>query len=399
MGVNLRPGTDQTGNEGMSAKQNELEERLFSLGRDVLSQDVDERDRRGAVDAADWRALWQAAADAGVLGLVLPTKFGGAGRSTLTAIRALHRLGEGCRDNGMLLALNAQIWPMQMSILEFGEDAQKQTWLPRLIDGSSVCAHAVTEAGAGSSAMSMCTRAERTANGYRLTGEKTWIGMGPVADVAQVFAVTNPDHGSWGVSAFLVELDQSGIRRDLHIEKTGHRTVPTGRIEFDGVEIPASALLGSEGAGQSIFNRSIEWERRFIFASHLGAMKRQLDEAVVFARNRAPGGISINTHQSITNRLADMQVRYETSRLLIEKAAIEVDQRREDRMTPSLVKLAVSEALLANAEAALRIRGGEGYATGETERMFRDMAGTVSLGGTSDIQRQMIAALQSIDLN
>lgn len=243
--------------------------------------------------------------------------------------------------------------------------------------------------------MSMRTRAERTVNGYRLTGEKTWIGMGPVADVAQVFAVTNPDHGAWGVSAFLVELDRPGIRREARIEKAGHRTVPTGRIEFDDVEIPASALLGSEGAGQSIFNRSIDWERRFIFASHLGAMKRQLDETVVFARKRTPGGTSINTHQSVTNRLADMQVRYETSRLLIEKAAIEVDQKREDRMTPPLVKLGVSEALLANAEAALRIRGGDGYATGETERMFRDMAGAITLGGTSDIQRQMIAALQS----
>ena len=379
----------------MTARQDPLGDRLFKLGRDVLSHEVEARDRRGAVDDADWRPLWQAIAGAGVLGLVLPAEYGGSDLPVLTAVRALHRLGEGCRDNGLLMAINGQLWAMQMSLLEFGDDAQKQAWLPRMVDGSVVCAHAVTEAEGGSNAMSMRTRAERTDAGYRLTGAKTWIGMAPVADVAQVFAITNPDHGAWGISAFLVEMDLPGVRRESRIDKAGHRTVPSGRIEFDEVDIPASALLGTEGAGQSIFNRSIDWERRFIFSSHLGAMKRQLDETIDFTQKRAPGGVPIGRHQSVTNRLADMQVRYETSRLLIEKAAVEVDERREDRMTPPLVKLSVSEALLANAEAALRLRGGDGYASGETERMFRDMAGTVTLGGTSDIQRQIIAALQT----
>lgn len=368
--------------------------RLFALGRDVLSHDVDARDRRGAVDSSDWRPLWQKAASAGVLGLVLPEEYGGAGLPVLTAIHALHRLGEGCRDNGLLLALNAQIWPMQMSILEFGNADQKQAWLSQMVEGSVICAHAVTEAEAGSSALSMQTRAERTATGYRISGTKTWIGMGPAADVAQVFAVTNPDHGAWGISVFIIELDRPGVRRDMRIEKSGHRTVPTGRIELDAVDVPTSALLGREGAGQSIFNRSVDWERRFIFSSHLGAMKRQLDETIEFARNRAPGGVPIDRYQSITNRLADMQVRYETSCLLIQNAATEIDTRQEDRMTAPLVKLAVSEALLANAESALRIYGGDGYATGEIERSLRDMAGTVTLGGTSDVQRQLIAALQ-----
>lgn len=379
----------------MTVRQDPLGDQLFELGRDVLSHDVEARDRSGAVDDADWRPLWQAAADAGVLGLVLPTELGGSGLPVLTAIRALHRLGEGCRDNGMLLAINGQLWAMQMSLLEFGNDDQKQAWLPRMIDGSVICAHAVTEAEGGSNAMSMRTLAERTDTGYRLSGAKTWIGMGPVADVAQVFAITNPDHGAWGISAFLVELDRPGIQREIRLDKAGHRTVPSGCIEFDNVDVPASALLGREGAGQSIFNRSIDWERRFIFASHLGAMKRQLDESIAFAQIRAPGGVPIGQHQSVTNRLADMQVRYESSRLLIENAAIEVDENREDRMTPPMVKLSVSEALLAHAEAALRLRAGDGYASGETERMFRDMAGTVTLGGTSDIQRQIIAALQT----
>ena len=371
-----------------------LGEQLYVLGRDVLSSDVEARDQRGAKDPGDWRPLWRAAAAAGVLGLILPRPFGGLGLPVLQAVRLLHRLGEGCRDNGLLLALNGQLWAMQMSILEFGDDAQKRTWLPRLADGSVLCAHAVTEAGSGSDISAIQSRAEKTRDGYRLNGEKVWIGMAPAADIAQVFAVTNTDHGAWGLSTFLVELDRPGVTRAGIFDKSGHRTVPTGRLIFEDVSLPDSARLGREGAGNGIFNRSIDWERRFIFASHVGAMKRQLDETIAFAHERAPGGVPIATHQSVSNRLADMQLRYEMSWMLIERAAREVDAGVVNRMTAPLVKLSVAEALLANAEDALRVRGSDGYLTGETERMLRDMAGAVTLGGTSDIQRRVIAALQ-----
>lgn len=373
----------------------ELFERMDCLG-ELLSQDVDARDVRGAKEASDWRPLWQAIADAGVLGLVIPREYGGMGLDTLTAVRAIHRLGEACRDNGMLLAINGQLWAMQMSFWQFGSEEQRRQWLPGLIDGSVVCCHAVTEAASGSDAMSLRTRAERTKDGYRLTGEKVWIGMAPGADLAQVFAVTDPELGGWGLSAFMVDLSLPGVRRGPPYEKAGHRTVPAGDLILDGVEVPAHARLGKEGAGRSIFLRSIDWERRFIFAGHVGAMKRQVRDSVTFARDRAPGGNRISGHQSISNRLADMRVRYETSRLLIEKAAVEIDTASEDPVTAPMTKLHVAEALLANAEDAMRIRGGNGYHAGETERMFRDAAGAVTLGGTSDIQRNIIASLQQV---
>ena len=170
--------------------------------------------------------------------MVLPPEYGGYGLPVLTAIRALHRLGEGCRDNGMLLGINGQLWAMQMSILEFGSEAQKQHWLPRLVDGRSICCHMVTEEGSGSSAMSIKTRAERTDDGYRLSGEKTWIGMGSSADLGQVFAVTNPDHGAWGLSAFLIDLNQPGVHKETKIEKAGHRTVPAGPVSYTHLTLP-----------------------------------------------------------------------------------------------------------------------------------------------------------------
>lgn len=378
----------------MADAVDDLSQRLFDLGRNVLSQDVEGRDRRGGKDEADWRPLWQAAAQAGVFGLALPEAYGGAGHTILDAVRALHGLGEGCRDNGMLLAFGGQLWAMQMSIFEFGNDAQKARILPRMVEGSLLCAHAVTEVESGSDSMSMKTRAEKTSDGYVLNGEKVWIGMGPVADIAQVFAVTDPTRGPWGLSTFLVDLDSPGVTRGEVYDKSGHRTEPAGPITFQDVVVPEDARLGPEGAGQSIFNRSIDWERRFIFAAHVGAMKRQLDECVEFARTRMPGGTPIFSHQSVSNRLADMYTRWRSSKLLIEEAAREMDEKREDRITPAAVKLHVSEALLANAMDAMRIGGGAHYLTGEAERMMRDAAGAITLGGTSDIQRKIIAALQ-----
>ena len=378
----------------MTETESELGDRLFDLGRNTLSRDIEVRDRRGARDENDWRPLWQAVADAGVFGLALPTEYGGAGHDILTTVRALHRLGEGCRDNGMLLGICGQLWAMQMSILEFGDARQKANILPRLVNGSLLCAHAVTEAASGSDSMSMATRAEKFPGGYRLNGEKVWIGMGPVADLAQVFAVTDPARGPWGISTFLVDLNSPGVARGEIYDKAGHRTEPAGPIQFKDVDVSEDTRLGPEGAGQSIFNRSIDWERRFIFAGHVGAMKRQLDESVAFARVRQPGGTPIIEHQSVSNRLADMYVRWHSSKLLIEDAAREIDEGRPDRVTPAAVKLHVAEALLANAQDAMRLGGGKHYLCGEAERMFRDAAGAITLGGTSDIQRRIIAALQ-----
>ncbi|WP_170606243.1 acyl-CoA dehydrogenase family protein [Ruegeria arenilitoris] len=369
-------------------------EEFRNFGHEVLSEDVEERDRRGAKDPSDWMGLWQSAALKGVLGINVPQQFGGEGRSFTDSFQALHSLGKGCRDNGMLLGLNGQLWAMQHSISVFGNEHQKAKWLPALVDGEAVCAHAVTETNSGSDVTGIRATAEKTKYGYRLNGEKIWIGMAPAADVAQVFAITNPDHGAWGMSAFIVDLKSPGVSKSAPYDKSGHRTVPTGKLTFENVEIPDESLLGSEGSGHAIFNQSIAWERSFIFSSHLGAMKRQLDETVLFARDRAPNGKPIINNQTVSNRIADMQVRYEISRLLIENAAREIDAGVKNRMTPSVVKLSVAEALLENALEAQRIRGASGYLTGECERMVRDMAGTITLGGTSDIQRLLISAYQ-----
>lgn len=364
------------------------------FAKDSLGHALVERDKRGAVDPEDWRALWRSAADYGVLGLNVPAVFGGQGLDVETAIIVLEAIGYGCRDNGLTLGLNGQLWAVQEPILSFGDDAQKNRYLPRMVRGDCIGAHAMTEPGSGSDAMAMTTTACKTGDGYVLNGEKTYVGMAPSCDMAIVFASTDPTRGAWGVSAFLVDADTPGFQKELAQDKMGVRTTPMGRLVFENCHIPASARLGPEGAGGAIFQHSMEWERRFIFTGHIGAMARQLDECVEFATSRNVFGRSISGHQSVSNRLADMKLRLETAQLLLYKAAWAMQRGDKNVLDAALVKLHLSEAFLANSLDAIRIHGGRGYLTeAGVERDLRDAVGGVIYSGTSDIQRNLIARL------
>lgn len=356
-----------------------------------------ERDRKGAVDDRDWRDEWQKCADFGVLGLKVPKRYGGRGRGVLDAVIVLEAIGFGCRDNGLTLGLNGHVWAVQELILAFGTEAQKSSLLPGLCDGSLIGAYAMTEQASGSDAFSLGTRAERVGDDYVLTGTKTYVGLAPACDIALVFASTNPARGKWGLSAFIVEADRAGIRTDLPQHKMGLRTSPMGMIELSGCRVPAENRLGPEGAGASMFQHSMEWERSFIFASHVGSMERQLDECVAYAENRAVFGRPIDEYQSVSNRLADMKLRLEMAQLLLYKAAWLKDQGESIAMQAALAKLHLSEAFVASSLDAVRINGARGYLSeAGIERDLRDAVGGVIYSGTSDIQRQVIAGLLKV---
>ena len=177
-------------------------------GRELADDALDERDHEGRFE----RDLWERCARFGILGLSVPSEFGGAEIDLPTAMLVMEGLGEGCPDNGLAFALNAQLWTVQRPIVRFGSDLQKQRYLPGLCDGTLLGAHALTEPDAGSDAFSLTTRAERRADGYVLTGTKCLVTLAPIADVALVFASTNPAAGKWGVSAFVVERGTPGLR-------------------------------------------------------------------------------------------------------------------------------------------------------------------------------------------
>ncbi|MBL4812922.1 MAG: acyl-CoA dehydrogenase family protein [Rhodobacteraceae bacterium] len=344
---------------------------------------------------ADWRKLWQACADHGMLGLTMPARYGGAGYDCQTAIHILHEFGRGCPDNGLALGLSAQLWSMQMPILSFGSEGQKNSLLPALIGGEILCAHGVTEAGSGSDAMGLQTSAIADGDAYILTGSKEWIGMAPACDLAFVFAKTNPDHGAWGISAFLIDADTVGLTRGSHKAKAGSDTLPFGTLTFKECRIDKSTRLGPEGGGQSIFIASLDWERRFILATHVGAMKRQLEDCIAYGRDRQVFGAPIDANQSVSNRLADMRLRYETSLLMLQKAAWASDNGENDPTLAALTKLHISESFLANSVDAARTFAAKSMMLGAyVNTDLPDAVGSIIYGGTSDIQRQIIAKMQ-----
>lgn len=384
----------------------------FSLSQEQL--DLRERTRRFAeqklgkhLSASEhdpaskdlWRSDWQALAAFGVFSALVPEAYGGHDAGVLDTILMLEALGEGCSDNGLTLAVNGQLWAVMEPIIAFGSEEQKAKYLPGLCDGSLLGAHGMTESASGSDAFALSTTAEPTEDGYVLNGEKIYIGLGPACDVALVFATVDPALGRWGLSAFLVELSDAGFTRGPAENKLGLRTSPLGTLRLDNCFVPKDRLLGEEGTGAAIFNHSMEWERSFIFASHVGRMARQLEICAEYAHERKVFGQAIDQNQSVSNRLADMRLRLETSRLLLYKTAWMKSQDLPCPTEAALAKLHISESFAASSMDAIRIHGGLGYMEDSgVPRDLRDAVGGVIYSGTSDIQRQIIASLLRTEL-
>jgi len=324
--------------------------------------------------------------------LAIPEKYGGVGVDPLTAVLVMEGLGYGCRDNGLSFALSSQIWSVQPTILDFGSEDQKEKYLPGLCRGELISAYGMTESDSGSDAFSLRTRAQKQDNGYVLNGTKTMTTFAPLADFVVVFATVDHKLSKWGVTVFVVDKDTPGFRVSRSIDKMGLRTVPMGELIFEDCFIPEAQRIGPEGAGASIFNSAQEWERSIILASQLGAMERQLEQAIQYASNRRQFGQPIGKFQSVSNRIADMKVRLETARMLTYKVAWLKSIGKPVMMDAALAKLYLSECFVESSLDAIRVHGGYGYMTEfEVERDFRDAVGGTLYGGTSDIQRNIIA--------
>jgi len=353
-----------------------------------LNQNLQQRERVGEFSVDAWRAC----ARFGIQGLPMPSEFGGAGADILTTVLAMEGLGYGCRDNGLIFSLNAQMWSIELPLLHFGTPEQKSAYLPGLVSGELIGIHAMTEPDSGSDAFSMRTRAERRGDRYVLNGSKLYITNAPVADVVIVFASLNPGSGFSGACAFLVEKGTAGFTVSPALDKMGLRTSPMGEIILTDCEVPAENMLGKEGAGMTIFNSSMEWERSCILASAVGAMQRQLETCVRYSRTRKQFGQPIGKFQSISNKIADMYLRLEAARLLIYKVAWLKQQDKPALAEAAAAKIFTSEAWIRSSLDAIQIHGAFGYMTeSEIERDLRDsIAGTI-YSGTSEIQRVIIA--------
>jgi len=372
----------------LSQEQVELQQAVIRFAERELTDDLLQRDARGEFS----RTLWEKCAGFGIQGLPIPETYGGGGVDPLTTLIALEALGYACKDNGLLFSLNAQMWSCELPLWKFGREDQKQRFLPRLCSGAIIGVQAMTEPMSGSDAFSLRTTARKTSGAYAITGSKTFITNAPVADLFLVFARTDASKGFAGLSVFIVERQTPGLSVAGQIHKMGLRTSPMGELALDGCEVPDENLLGSPGAGSTIFNTSMDWERTCILASALGTMQRQLDRCVAYAKERAQFGQPIGKFQAVSHKMADMKVRLETARLLLYKVGWLKTQGRRTAIESAMVKLYLSECFMESSLDAVQIHGGYGYtAEYELERELRDAVGSRLYSGTSEIQRNIIA--------
>lgn len=377
----------------LTDQQKKIRSEVIGFAKNKLSGSLVVDDQQSKFNHEDWKII----AEFGLFKGFAPKEYGGSGWDTITKVVALEAFGYGCRDNGLALGVGIVCWPSLMPILSLGTEQQKQHYIPKMIAGNCLPTNAISEPESGSDAVSMETTAIKTADGYVINGHKCFIGFGPIADLFILFAKTDESLGPWGISAFLIDSSTPGVVRSENKEKMGLRTLPFGDIHFDNCLIPESARLGEEGIGFSLFNESMEWERCFILAPQVGAMARQLEQCIEFSQKRKQFGKSIINFQSVSNRIADMQVRLETSKLLLYKVAMLKNKGESAALEAAMAKLSISEAFLASSLDAVRIHGARGYLVeNEVERDLRDATASVIFAGTSDIQRNVIANLQRV---
>ncbi len=345
------------------------------------------------------RIRWQAAADAGILGLMMPDRFGGTPSPAVNTMLIFEGLGRGASDNGLVFAFASQVIAMQRALLAFGSELQLQRYLPALVGGGAIGAFALTEAATGSDTGAITTLAEEQPDGsYRLTGAKAWATLAPVCDVIIVFATTNPSQGRWGLTAFLVEAGAPGVVLGPQIAKMGLAGCPVGSIELDSVRVGADAVLGRPGAGGAVFAHAVDAERAFLYASQLGATERVLDLSIERARTRTASGKNIGSFQAVAHRIVDLKLRHEAARLLLYKAAALYDRGASVTQAAALTKIQAAEQGVEAALDALRVFGADGYgvSTG-VEVELRDALGGLFYSGTTDVARNIVAGSLRLD--
>ena len=369
-------------------EQLQFRDSVIAFAEGSLNEGLSEREREGKFS----RCLWRKCAEFGVHGLPIPEEYGGSNADVLTTMLGMEALGYGCHDQGLLFSIHAHMWSVEMPILKFGTPEQKRYYLPKLCDGTWIGAHGMSEPDSGSDAFSMRTRACRRGDRYVLNGTKTFVTNAPESDLLVVFATLDRQKGMWGVTGFLVDRHTKGVSISRKIDKMGLTTSPMAEVIFEDCEVPAENLLGREGQGATIFNHSMAWERSCILASTVGAMERQLNTCLKYAKERRQFGRPIGNFQLVASKIVDLKLRLEASRLLLYRTAWTQAKDMNNALDAALAKLYISEAAVQSALDAIQIHGGYGYTKEmEVERDLRDVIGGKLYSGTSEIQRLIVA--------
>ena len=347
--------------------------------------------------AADWdrdchfpREQLTQMAELGLFGIFIPEEWGGTGADYLTFALAIEEVAAGDGALSTILSVNNSV---VCGVLHAsGNDFQKQTFLRPLASGKSLGCFCLTEPQAGSDAAALKTRAERRGEDYVLNGSKAFITSGKHADIAIVFAVTDPAAGKKGISAFVVPTDLPGYEVGTIEQKMGQHASDTAQVFLRDCVIPASHLIGKEGEGYKIALMNLEGGRIGIAAQCVGMARAAYDCALAYAQERSSFGKPIIEHQAVAFRLADMATQLEAARLMVHNAARLRDAAEPCLRQASQAKLFASEAAEKICSAAIQVLGGYGYLRDfPVERIARDVRVAQIYEGTSDVQRLVIA--------
>ncbi len=326
----------------------------------------------------------------GLMGVGTPERYGGAGLDTLAYAVLLEEIAAADAAHATLMAVTNGL-PQKM-LLSYGSEAQKEAYLPRLATGEAFGAFCLSEAHAGSDAAALSARARRVEGGYRLRGTKAWVTGGGEADLYLVLAVTEPEAGARGISAFLVPSDAGGLSFGSPERKLGQHAAVTTTVGFDDTFLAEEQRLGAEGEGFVMAMASLDGGRIGIAAQSVGIARAAFEAARDYADEREAFGRPIRAFQAVGFSLADMATRIEASRLLTWKAAWAMDRGFRVTQEASMAKLFASETAGFVTDAALQVLGGAGYTRDHpVERFLRDARVTRIYEGTSEIQRMVIA--------
>ncbi len=335
------------------------------------------------------RHLWPEFGAMGLLGITVPEQYGGAGMGYLAHVIAMEEISRASGSIGLSYGAHANLCVNQINLN--GNDAQKKKYLPKLISGEHVGALAMSEAGSGSDVVSMRTRADKKGDRYILNGTKMWITNGPDAEVLVVYAKTDPNAGSKGITAFLIEKNMKGFKTAQKLDKLGMRGSNTCELIFEDCEIPAENILGKEGDGVRVLMSGLDYERVVLSGGPLGIMRACMDVVMPYVTERQQFGKRIGEFQLMQGKIADMYTTMNACCSYVYTVAAACDRKETTRKDAAGVILYSAEKATWMAGEAIQSLGGNGYINEyPAGRLWRD-AKLYEIGaGTSEIRRMLI---------
>ncbi|AMG04126.1 acyl-CoA dehydrogenase family protein [Vibrio mimicus] len=339
---------------------------------------------------------WRAICDSGIFKRTVDLQVSKR-ESFLSTMHSLERLGEVCEDAGLSFSVATHLASTITALSKFGSSELKERYMDNLIEGRIIGAHAISEPGAGSDALSMTTTATESGDYYILNGHKAFVTNGSIADVIIVYAKTSDSSSADCVSAFLIDTRSEGIELGPTMETVGLQTSPLCELKLTNCRVPKTHMVGREGAGFFVLSHVMQREILFAFIISIGEMKRRLKRCVDYAVTRNQFGIPIGGFQSVSNRIADMKISYELSRNWLYHVTEKMLANKDVTSDVAIAKVFISENALETSINALHIHGGYGFVSknGFGEEVCNALAGPI-YSGTNDIQRGRIAAMLGI---